>query len=294
MSTARWTPRTPIDLAASIARFVRYGADLRSAVSNGYLYRTTGDGLPYRIRQMEDGRIEVETGADRDLEAAVEESRFRLGETLPRAPLEEVAGRVPAVADQLRRMPGYRIPLNPAALEVLVSSICAQQVNLRWANTTMGRLVRHYGSEVELHGVRWWRFPGAEKLAVADPADIRAMQFTTRKSGYIVGVAGAMAAGDLTGLEEDGNETVIRRLVALRGVGRWTAEWFLARCLARPDVVPAGDLGVRKVVSRYVMGAEKGEVLPEPDVRAAVESWGDGGNWAIHLLLERWAEEHAR
>ena len=294
MNTARWTPRTPIDLAASIARFVRYGADLRSAVSNGYLYRTTSDGLPYRIRQTEDGRIEVATGADRNLEAAVEESRFRLGETLPKAPLEEVAGRVPAVADQLRRMPGYRIPLNPAGLEVLVSSICAQQVNMRWANTTMSRLIRRYGSEVELDGVRWWRFPDAEKLAAADPADIRAMQFTTRKSGYIVGVAGAMVAGDLTGLEEDGNETVIRRLVALRGVGRWTAEWFLARCLARPDVVPAGDLGVRKVVSRYVMGAEKGEVLPEPDVRAAVESWGDGGNWAIHLLLERWSEEHTR
>ena len=294
MSTARWTPRAPIDLAASIARFVRYGTDLRSAVSNGYLYRTTSHGIPYRIRQAEDGGIEVEAGADRHLDAAVEESRFRLGETLPRAPLEEVADRVPAVADQLQRMPGYRIPLNPAGLEVLVSSICAQQVNMRWANTTMSRLIRRYGAEVELVGVRWWRFPGAETLAAADPADIRAMQFTTRKSGYIVGVAGAMAAGELAGLEEDGNETVIRRLVELRGVGRWTAEWFLARCLARPDVVPAGDLGVRKVVSRYVMGAEKGEVLPEPDVRAAVESWGDGGNWAIHLLLERWAEEHAR
>lgn len=294
MSVARWTPRNPIDLEASIARFVRYGADLLGAVSNGYLYRTTADGLPYRIRQAEDGSIEVETGADRDLEAAVEESRFRLGETLPRAPLEEVADRVPAVADQLRRMPGYRIPLNPAGFEVLIASICAQQVNLRWANTTMSRLIRHYGTEVEMDGVRWWRFPGADKLAVADPADIRAMQFTTRKSGYIVGVAGAVAADQLNGLEEDGNETVIRRLVELRGVGRWTAEWFLARCLARPDVVPAGDLGVRKVVSRYVIGAEKGEVLPETDVRAAVDSWGDGGSWAVHLLLERWAEEHAR
>ena len=294
MSTARWTPRNPIDLDASIARFVRHGADLLSAVSNGYLYRTTRDGIPYRIRQLEDGRIEVETGTDQDLEAAVEESRFRLGETLPLAPVEEVADRVPAVSDQLRRMPGYRIPLNPAGLEVLVSSICAQQVNMRWANTTMSRLVRRYGTEVELFGVRWWRFPSAEKLSMADPADIRAMQFTTRKSGYIVGVAEAMATGHLTGLEEDGNETVIRRMVALRGVGRWTAEWFLARCLARADAVPAGDLGVRKVVSRYVMGAEQGEVLPEPDVRAAVESWGDGGNWATHLLLERWAEEHAR
>lgn len=294
MTVACWTPGGPLDLGASLARYVRHGTDLLSAVSDGYLYRTTREGFPYRIRQAADGRIEVETGSGHNLEEAAEESRFRLGETLPRAPLEEVAARVPPLADQLRRTPGYRIPANPAALEVLVSSICAQQVNMRWARTTMGRLVRRYGTEVEFHGVRWWRFPDADTLAAADPADIRAMQFTTRKSGYIVGVARAMAEGDLDGLEEDGNETAVRRLVAIRGVGRWTAEWFLARCLARPDVVPAGDLGVRKVVSRYVSGAAEGEVLPEPEVRAAVESWGDGGNWAVHLLLERWAEEHAR
>ena len=95
MSVARWTPQVPIDLDASIARFVRYGADLRSAVSNGYLYRTTAHGLPYRIRQAEDGGIEVETATDRELEAAVEESRFRLGETLPRAPWRRWRARSP-------------------------------------------------------------------------------------------------------------------------------------------------------------------------------------------------------
>jgi len=290
---AVWNPQAPVDLTALFSRHTRYGRNRLEAVSGGYLYRTTKEGVPYRLRQTDQGDIQVEAASDQDLLDAVEESRIRLGEGLPYSPLAEVAERVPAVADQLRQMPGYRVPVNPAPFEVLISSISAQQVNMRWAHTTLSRLIEAFGSRVEWEGVEWWRFPSPECLAQTDPSEIRALQFTSRKSTYIVGVARAMAEGCLSGLEDDGNETVIRRLVALRGLGVWTAEWFLARCLGRPDVVAAGDLGVRKVVSRYVMG-EEDEVFSEPEVRAAVESWGDGTNWAIHLLLERWAEEHAR
>ena len=278
MEVACWEPASPLDLSASVARLSRHGPNLLDVVSGRYLYRTTTTGSAYRIRQLDNGAIEV--GAEHDLDVAMAESQYRLGETLPLEPLHEVADRVPAVADQVRRLPGYRPPINPSVLEVLVASICAQQVNLRWAATTLGRLVERFGTPLELAGVRVWRFPEAGRLAAADPAEIRALQFTSRKSEYIVGVAKA------------GSETVIRRLVAIRGVGRWTADWFLARCLARPDAVAAGDLGVRKVVSRYVTGVDG--VLPEPDVRAVTESWGDGGNWAVHLLLERWAEEAAQ
>ena len=269
-----------------MARHTRYGPNLLNVVSGNHLYRTTTSGIPYRIRQLDNGDIEV--GAVCELARAVEESRYRLGERLPVEPLLEVAERVPAIADQLLRTPGYRPPLNPAVAEVLVTSICSQQVNMRWAATTLNRLVERYGEPLELDGVRVWRFPSTDALASADEAEIRAMQFTTRKSSYIVGLAGRLAAGELGGLDQASNERVLQRIMAIRGLGRWTADWFLARCLGRPDAIPAGDLGVRKVVSRYVVGVD--EVLPETDVRAATDSWGDGGNWGIHLLLERWAD----
>lgn len=286
METARWTPGHPLDFSSWLDRGVRRGANPTSVVSDGYLYRTTRSGAPYRIRQLPDGSIEV--GAPRGLDEAAAESRFRLGETLPVEPLREVAERVPAVGDQLRRMPGHRPPINPAAAESLISSICSQQVNMRWAALTRGRLIERYGTLLELEGVRIWRFPTAERLAEADPVEIRSMQFSTRKSEYVVGAAKALAEGELDGLEDDSNEEVVRRITAVRGLGRWTAEWFLARSLARPDVIAAGDLGVRKVVSRYA--ADVDDVMPEPEVRAATESWGDGSNWAVHLLLERWSD----
>lgn len=288
MEVARWEPSGPLDLSVSIARLSRHGRNLVDVVSGDHLYRTTTTGAIYRVRQLDNGSIEV--GAERDLDIAVDESRYRLGQTLPAEPLREVAERVPPVADQLLHMPGYRPPINPSTLEVLVSSICAQQVNLRWAAVTLGRVVERFGVPQEMAGVRVWKFPEPERLAAVEPSELRTLQLSSRKSQYIVGVARAVAAGDLEGLADVDSEGVIRRLVALRGVGRWTADWFLARCLARPDAVAAGDLGVRKVVSRYV--ARVDEVLPEADVRAITGSWGNGGNWAIHLLLERWGEEH--
>ncbi len=291
MITTSWVPKTPLDLTSLVDRIERYGPNLLSAVAGGYLYRTTECGYPYRLRQLGDGRIEVGAETEQAVVVAVPESRVRLGETLPYAPLEEVAAQVAAVNDQLRVSPGFRVPTNPAVLETLVSSVCSQQVNLRWATTLRNRLVRHYGTTLEMEGVTWWRFPSVRSLAEANPADLRDMQFSTRKASYIVGIAQAVKEGRLDDIAQAGNETVIRRLTRLRGVGRWTAEWFLARCLVRPDVVAAGDLGVRKVVSRYVMGAEVGEVHPEANVRAAVESWGDGTNWAVHLLLERWSAD---
>lgn len=287
METARWTPGRPLDLSLTLDRCARHGPNPTNAVSQGYLYRVTRSGAPYRIRQLPDGAIEV--SASRGLDEAVAESQFRLGETLPFEPLLEAADRVPAVADQLRRTPGSRPSMNPSAVESLVSSICSQQVNMRWSATLLNRLVERYGAPLELDGVRVWRFPGAERLAEADPGELRAMQFSTRKSEYVAGAARALAEGELDGLEDDSSERVIERITAVRGLGRWTADWFLARCLARPDAVAAGDLGVRKVVSRYAAGVD--EVMPEADVRAAVESWGDGGNWAVHLLLERWADD---
>ena len=288
METARWTPGSPLDLSSTLDRCARHGPNLTNVASQGYLYRTTArSGAPYRIRQLPDGAIEV--GAPHNLAEAAAESQFRLGETLPFEPLLEAAERVPAVADQLRRTPGSRPSINPSAVESLVSSICSQQVNMRWSATLLTRLVERYGTALELDGVRMRRFPEAERLAEADPIELRAMQFSTRKSEYIAGAARALAAGELDGLEEDSSERVIERITAVRGLGRWTADWFLARCLARPDAVAAGDLGVRKVVSRYAAGVD--EVMPEADVRAAVESWGDGGNWAVHLLLERWTED---
>ena len=278
----RWRPERPLQLSWTLRRCARWGGDPTNAVQRGFLYRTTAGGSPYRVGQTESGELEVT--AESDLEEAVAETRFRLGEGMPVEPVRAVAERVPAVAKEWERRPGFRPPLNPAVTDSLVSSICAQQINLAWAAVLRRRLVERYGNPVEWDGAQVWVFPRPEVLAEARADELRAMQFSARKAEYIIGAARAAASGAMDNLAADNNGRVVERITALRGLGRWTADWFLARCLARPDAVPAGDLGVRKAISRLVAGSE--DLLTEEEVRAATADWGDGANLSVHLLLE--------
>src|SRR4029077_17609246 len=75
---------------------------------------------------------------------------------------------------------------------------------------------------------------------------------------------------------------VIAELTALRGLGRWTADWFLARCLGRGDVCPAGDLAVRKAFVHYY---GRGRSLKEETIRRRARAWGEHQNLAVHYLL---------
>ena len=103
-----------------------------------------------------------------------------------------------------------------------------------------------------------------------NPADLRKLQFTTRKAEYIVDLARCIARGtlQLEHLRQLSDEAVIDQLTQLRGIGRWTAEWFIARGLGRPCVV-GGDLGVPS----------------ETDVRRLTQHWGAAAHIAQQLVL---------
>jgi DNA-3-methyladenine glycosylase II len=96
-----------------------------------------------------------------------------------------------------------------------------------------------------------------------------------RKAEYAVGLARADL--DLAELALLGDEEIKERLVALRGIGEWTADWFLARHLARPSAWPAGDLALRKSAGRFY-----GEIA---DLRAFGARFDGYANLAAHYLL---------
>ena len=114
-------------------------------------------------------------------------------------------------------------------------------------------------------------------------ASLRALQLTTRKAEYIIALATAVATGtlDLAGLRDQPDAEVIACLTACRGLGRWTAEWFLARALGRPRVV-AGDLGVRKAIGAAYCN---GNLPSETDVCELTGHWGAAAGVAQQLLL---------
>jgi len=285
MPSRRWTPDPPIDMAACVARYLRWGADPVNTVTDGVYYRVISVGgrpLPYSARQFATGDIEVTVDAGKAVEPALVDFKHRMAHALPAAPLRRLAERDPIIGAALAARPGYRPPMTGDLFESLVTAVTAQQVNLRWATTTRSRLVAKYGKRRRFSGRMLWQFPTPRALADAAPRDIRALQFTNAKAAYTIEIAEAAVAGHLSNIGALGNEAAVATLTKIKGVGRWTAEWALARCLARPDVVAAGDLGVRKAIG----GAYLGRIADEDEVRQISAPWGDAANWATHLLLE--------
>jgi DNA-3-methyladenine glycosylase II len=149
-------------------------------------------------------------------------------------------------------------PMRPASLlEMAVIVISEQQISIT-AAAIRARLVARYGDLLE--GV--WVFPDAHKLAGATVEDLRACGYSQRKAEYILEFARRVDDGrlDLEALKDLPDEAVRSTLVALRGWGAWSANYFLVRGLARPDCLPSDDLAIRGVVGRYLGDGSRASV----------------------------------
>jgi DNA-3-methyladenine glycosylase II len=283
----------PLDVTATLARYRIWGEDPTTRVEDGVLRRVlrAGDALiPYEVRwsgPVEDVRLAIRLPGARAAalgEAAAAEVRQLFGLDFDLPGFYRMAKADPVLASLLEPLHGLRPTLSPAPLEMLVGSITAQQVNLSFAFACRARLVRRYGTPVGTGATEVWAFPDAAALAGARVRELRALKYSTRKAEYIRDLARAVVSGalDLDRLGGAASADVVARLTALRGLGRWTADWFLARCCGRGDVCPAGDLAVRKAFDHYYGGRRP---LGEETIRRRARAWGPYQNLAVHYLL---------
>jgi 3-methyladenine DNA glycosylase/8-oxoguanine DNA glycosylase len=231
---------------------------------DGALYRAVG-GREVRIAAARGG-VDVDP-LDPDTEAVV---RKVLGFDFDLVAFSAWAAGEELLAPLVVRFPGFRPTLAPDPFEMLVGAITAQQVSLFAAVAIRNRLVERFGERVG----RVWAFPTRERLAAASEEELLAVGFSRRKAEYVVGLARSEL--DLAALALLPDEEVKAQLIALRGLGEWTADWFLARYLGRPRAWPAGDLALRKAV-RALYG--------DVDVRAAGARFEPFQNLTAHYLL---------
>jgi DNA-3-methyladenine glycosylase II len=260
----------PYDFVLSTERFRAFGLDRAAVWHGGGLHRVVG-GREVRIEAARGGVL-VEP-LDEQIERHV---GHLLGLPYDLAGFWTWARREPALASLAPSLAGYRPVLQPDPWEMVVTSITAQQVSLQSAFAIRSRLVARFGERADVA----WAFPGRERLARVREEELVALGFSRRKAAYVVGLARSEL--DLDGLTALADEDVVAALTATRGLGRWSADWFLARCLARPAAWPAGDLGLRKAVSRFYGG---GKEMSEVEVRAIGERLGANANLAAHALL---------
>jgi DNA-3-methyladenine glycosylase II len=224
----------PYDFELSTGRFRAFGTDLSNRLLDGTLYRAVG-GREVRI-VARPGGVDVEP-LDDETRPVVSQL---LGAPFDLPPFYEWASHDAVLAPVVDRLRGFRPPLQPDPFEALVTSITAQQVSLFAAVAIRNRLVERFGVPVG----EAWAFPTRARIAAAREEELVAVGFTRRKAEYATALARSDL--DLDRLQELGDDEVRSEITALRGLGPWTAEWFLARHLARPRAWPAGDLALRK------------------------------------------------
>ena len=254
----------PFDFALTTERFRAFGVDRANVWHEGGLHRVVG-GRELRIESAPGG-VDAEP-LDAETKPVV---HALLGLAFDLEGFRDWAAGDEVLAGVAPRLAGFRPPLTPDPFEMLVGAIAAQQVSLFSARAVLNRLVEQFGERAGSA----WAFPAKERIAAVGEEEVFSLGFTRRKAEYVVGLARAEL--DLQALAGLPDEEVKSRLVALRGLGEWTADWFLARHLARPHAWPWGDLALRKAVANLYGGL---------DVREARTRFHPHENLSAHYLL---------
>jgi AraC family transcriptional regulator of adaptative response / DNA-3-methyladenine glycosylase II len=212
-----------------------YRRSVRLPRGAGIVALRPGDGYVWAELRLEDLR---------DLGPAVQRCRALLDlDSDPQAVLEAL-GNDPVLGRSVQLAPGRRVPGHVDGDELAVRAVLGQQVSVIGAATLAGRLVTAYGEALEhpLGGVTHL-FPSVEEIAGADPG---ALALPEARKRALRGICAALAHDGLrldAGAERGEIE---RRLLALPGVGRWTASYISMRALRDPDAFLPTDLGVRR------------------------------------------------
>lgn len=212
----------------------------------------------------------------RDLPAALQRCRALLDlDSDPRA-VADVLGRDPLLAPLVRAAPGRRVPGHVDAHELAVRAVLGQQVSVAGAATLAARLTAIYGEPLDRPlGAVTHLFPSVEALAAADPADL---PMPGARRAALIGLAGALAAGDVVLDAGADREAALRDLRALPGIGPWTASYVAMRALRDPDAFLPSDLGVRRALER--LGQDGGP----PAAERAAERWRPYRAYALQYL----------
>ncbi len=252
------------------------------------------DGQPVVFSMSEDpDGISVEFKQGRpDGKAGEEVSAFirdwlDLGRDL--TPFYELAEGDPLLRQAVREHRGLRVVGIPDLFETFVWAILGQQITVSFAYVLKKRFVETFGTPVESDGQTFWIFPDAGAVAGFDPDALRELKITGRKSEYIIDIARMIADGELTKtglLELKDDKLIEKELTAIRGIGPWTANYALMRCLHSPDAYPAADVGLHNAL-KLAAGLDRKPTLPETE--AFAEPWK---GWRAYATFYLWRLLH--
>ncbi len=200
-------------------------------------------------------------------------------------PFYEMGKADPLLKNPVKEFYGLRVIGIPDLFEALCWGVLGQQINLGFAYTLKKQFVEKFGESIEWNGKKYWIFPSHEKIAQLTPNDLSDIKMTAKKSEYIIGIAQLMASGELSKqkLMEVGNfKEVEKSLIKIRGIGPWTANYVLMRCLRFSTAFPIDDVGLINSIKTLLNMDRK---PTKEEIHALSIPWA---NWESYATFYLW------
>jgi DNA-3-methyladenine glycosylase II len=295
-TTVKIKPAAPFDfeLTASYHTYFqgRYGTDSLAGGVYQRLLDLGGKLVLASVRSegsVQAPELAVELQGDSLVPAEVEQARkqvaWLLGTGQELAPFYALAQGDPALSDIVDRFYGLHLPHTASVFEAIVLAILGQQIATNVARIIRTLLIETYGQRQTFDGQTYYAFPLPETLGAAPLKELRTLKLSQRKAEYVQGIAREALNSTPQGFESLhrlSDEAVVQSVLAIRGVGRWTAQWVLIRALGRPDALPLGDLALRRVVSRVFF---EGEEVNDAQVEEFAARWSPWRTYATVYLF---------
>jgi DNA-3-methyladenine glycosylase II len=221
----------------------------------------------------------------RQVQKAQEIINFIFNLNFPLASFYKEIKNDPVMSQIASRLYGLKNPTTQTVFESLVDSIVEQQISIKVAISLEHRIAKAFGEKLTIDETEHYAFPTPQNIAKASVQEVRDCGLSQRKAEYIHGAAKLIAEGklDLEGMKCNGSpEKIIAELDEIRGIGVWTAELTMLRGMQRLDALPADDLGIRRVISRYYRNSQ---LITADQAREIAAAWGRWKGLAAFYLI---------
>ena len=213
----------------------------------------------------------------RDLEAAVARCRRLLDLDADPTIIGAQLAADPLLAPLVQRAPGMRVPGAADGADLAIRAVLGQQISVAGARTLAGRLVARFGAPLSApDGGLTHLFPEPAALLTGDPARF---SMPRARVATLFRLCAALDAGEIVLDGSVDREETVRALLALRGIGPWTASYVAMRALGDPDAFLPTDLGIKHAFARL------GEASDPKRIGARAERWRP---WRAYATFHLW------
>lgn len=196
----------------------------------------------------------------------------------------EFAASDPILKEVTKQFAGLRMVGIPDFYEAITWGILGQQINLSYTYTLKRRFVETYGEYFTFDHRNYWLYPDPHKVAKLSIEEIVALRLTLRKAEYLVDVSQKIAAGEMSKSYYKKFENAVsaeKAMVKLRGIGPWTANYVLMRCIRMGDAFPMADIGLLNGVKHLEQLERKPDKIR---MSALKKQWGAWCSYATFYI----------